>query len=140
MSDINTIGVAVKGLIINKGKVLIIKRAKDEKVNPGAWECVGGKLEFGEDLETALVRETKEEVGLAITVEKLLYATAVKTKPNKQAVIIVYLCRSDEDTIILSHEHVEYKWATKTQLKKLLLPEIIKDFEKNNIFSLEELL
>ncbi|WP_374720597.1 NUDIX domain-containing protein [Peribacillus tepidiphilus] len=31
----------------------------------------GGKIEFGEDLETALVREIKEEVGLIIM--KIVY-------------------------------------------------------------------
>ncbi len=140
MSDQNNIVVAIKGLILNKGKILIIKRAYDDEVSPGDWECVGGKIEFGEDLETALIREINEEVGLSITVEKLLYATTFKTNPTRQVVIITYLCRSDEDTVILSDEHVEYKWATKDQLKEFLIPEILSDFEKNNIFSIKELL
>ena len=140
MSEKNNIVVAVKGLILNSGKILIVKRAYDDEVSPGAWECVGGKLEFGEDLETALVREIKEEVGLAITVERLLYATTFKTNPARQVIIITYLFSSDEDTIILSDEHVDYKWATKEQLREFLLRDIINDFEKNNIFSIGELL
>lgn len=99
-----------------------------------------GTLEFGGNLEAALIRKINEEVGLVITIERILHALTFKTKPKRQAVIITYLCRSDKDDVILSNEHVEYKLATKDQLKELLLPEIINDFEKNNIFSIKELL
>ena len=131
--------VAVKGLIINDSRVLIVKRANDDEIGGGTWECVGGKIEFGEDLETALIREIKEEVGLTVTVEKILYATTFKTAPTRQIVILTYLCRSKNTNVVLSKEHSEYQWATKNRLKSLLTPEIVNDFEQNNIFSLEEL-
>lgn len=65
--------VVLKGLIIKKGKLLLIKRSDQDDVVGGTWECTGGKLEFGETLEAALVREIKEEVGLVITPEELAY-------------------------------------------------------------------
>ena len=135
----NKIVVAVKGLIINDSRVLIVKRANDDEIGGGTWECVGGKIEFGEDLETALTREIKEEVGLTITVEKILYATTFKTDLTRQVVILTYLCRSKNTNVVLSKEHSEYQWATKKQLKSLLPPEIVTDFEQNNVFFLEEL-
>jgi len=131
--------VAVKGIIINDSRVLIVKRANDDEIGGGTWECVGGKIEFGEDLETALIREIKEEVGLTVTVEKILYATTFKTDPTRQVVILTYLCRSKNTNVVLSKEHSEYQWATKKQLKSLLPPEIVTDFEQNNVFFLEEL-
>jgi len=135
----NKIVVAVKGLIINDSRVLIVKRANDDEIGGGTWECVGGKIEFGEDLETALIREIKEEVGLTVTVEKILYATTFKTDLTRQVVILTYLCRSKNTNVVLSKEHSEYQWATKKQLKSLLPPEIVTDFEQNNVFFLEEL-
>ncbi|WP_354093871.1 NUDIX hydrolase [Clostridium gasigenes] len=140
MININKIVVAVKGVIFNHGKVLIIKRNENNDVGGGTWECVGGKIEFGEDLEAALVRETNEEVGLDITVENILYATTFLTDSTRQVVILTYLCRSNKCDVVLSEEHTEYKWATKDQLKNLLFIDIINDFEKNNVFSMEELL
>jgi 8-oxo-dGTP diphosphatase len=139
MTYANKIVVAVKGLILHEGKVLIIQRANDDEIGGGTWELVGGKIEFGEDLETALVREIKEEVGLDVTVEKILYATTFKTDPTRQVVILTYLCRSNNKDVVLSKEHIDYRWSTKEQLRLLLPPEIISDFERNNVFSLEEL-
>lgn len=129
--------VALKGFIVNEGKVLIVQREKDDEIGGGTWECVGGKIEFGEDLETALLREVQEEVGLSVTVEKILYATTFKTEPTRQVVILTYLCSSNSKEAILSKEHSHYKWATKDQLRLLLPQEIISDFEKHNVFSLE---
>lgn len=139
MTNVNKLVVAVKGVILNEGKVLIVKRANDDEIGGGTWECVGGKIEFGEDLESALVREINEEVGLNVTVERILYATTFKTDPTRQVVILTYLCRSNNKKIVLSMEHIDYQWSTKDQLKLLLAPEIMNDFERNNVFSLEEL-
>lgn len=137
MASANNIVVVVKGIILHEGKVLIVKRAADDEIGGGTWECVGGKIEFGEDLESALQREIEEEVGLHVSVEKIVYATTFKTNPTRQVVILTYLCKSEQKNIVLSKEHSEFLWSRKDQLKLLLAPEIISDFERNNIFSLE---
>ncbi|MGZ9586467.1 NUDIX hydrolase [Paenibacillus marinisediminis] len=128
--------VVVKGVILNEDKILIVQRAADDEIGGGTWECVGGKVEFGEDLEPALVREIKEEAGLDVTVEKLLYATTFLIGATRQVVILTYLCHSTHQNVVLSEEHTDYRWSTQDQLKLLLTPEIIRDFEKNNVFSL----
>ncbi|MFU0824984.1 NUDIX hydrolase [Clostridium sp.] len=130
----NKIIVAVKGVILNNGKVLTIKRSNYDGVGAGSWECVGGKIEFGEGLEEALIREAKEEVGLNITVEKLLYATTFKMSSVKQCVVITYLCRSEETEVVLSEEHTDYLWATKEELREKLMKNIVEDFDRNNVF------
>lgn len=135
----NKIVVAVKGVVVNNGRVLIVKRANNDEFGAETWECTGGKIEFGESLETALIREIKEEAGLDVRVDKLLYATTFKTNPTRQVVILTYLCRSEVTDVTLSSEHLEYLWATKGQLKQLLPPSILEDFDKNNIFSIQEL-
>lgn len=137
MTNPNKIIVALKGVIVNEGNVLIVQRSKDDEIGGGTWECVGGKIEFGEDLETALLREIEEEVGLSVKIERILYATTFKTDPTRQIVILTYLCSSKSKDVILSNEHSNYKWATKDQLRLLLSQEIISDFEKNNVFSLK---
>lgn len=138
MQNENKILVGVKAVIVNEGKVLIIKRSKIAHYSGGTWEPVGGKVEFGEDLEAALKREVMEEVGLEITVNHILYAASFKIDSYRQMVILAYLCKSKNTVVKLSSEHEDYRWADANELKQLLPPHIINDFEKNHVFSLIE--
>ncbi|MBO5046044.1 MAG: prolipoprotein diacylglyceryl transferase [Clostridia bacterium] len=52
----------VAALIFREGEFLICQRPKGKK-RALLWEFVGGKVESGEDKETALFREVKEELG-----------------------------------------------------------------------------
>lgn len=57
----------------DEGKLLIAQRRDLNTLNAdGKWEFVGGHIEFGEDPETAVIRETKEESGLDVEVVRLL--------------------------------------------------------------------
>lgn len=98
----NSIVVALKGVIVNEGKVLIVQRAEGNEFGGGTWECVRGQIEFGEDLKTALLREVQQEVGLNVTIEYLLYATTFKTNPTRQVGNITYLCSSTNQDVVLS--------------------------------------
>jgi len=51
----------VGGLFTRDGTYLIARRAQHEK-HPGKWEFPGGKVEVGESLEQAIVREFNEEL------------------------------------------------------------------------------
>jgi len=61
----------VCGIIWKENKIFIARR-KPEKSLGGYWEFPGGKIEKGEDPETALARELKEELGMEIMVGKYL--------------------------------------------------------------------
>ncbi|WP_019912026.1 NUDIX hydrolase [Paenibacillus sp. HW567] len=132
--------VAVKGIIVHTGRILLVQRAGEDTAGAGSWECPGGKIEFGEGLEAALEREVKEETGLTVAVGALAYASSFLSDPGRQLIIITYLCKSHEDTVLLSEEHTAYKWCTKLEVQTLLPPGILAEFEKSNVFALEELL
>jgi len=55
------------------------------------WEFPGGAVEFGEDLETNLVREVREEVDYEIEVVKLLQHIQVKQRTDRTYQYQVYL-------------------------------------------------
>ena len=131
----NIIAVALKAIILYKGKALLIQRSAQEDYG-GVWEFAGGGLEFGEDLETALKREVQEEAGLEVSIDKLLYASAFKTHEHRQIVILTYLCTATDDNVNLSAEHQDYLWANKAQLKELLSRPIMNDLNKNNIWDI----
>lgn len=130
----NKIVVALKAIILNNRKALIIQRSYGDISGSGSWEFAGGKLEFGEDLETGLKREIMEEVGLSVKIERLLYASTFLSKENRQTVILNYLCHSLSDQVILSKEHENYIWADKKIMKRYLTKGILHDIEINHIF------
>jgi 8-oxo-dGTP diphosphatase len=55
----------VAGIILEHGRILICQR-KPDGAFPLKWEFPGGKVETGEALENALIRELEEELGIRV--------------------------------------------------------------------------
>jgi ADP-ribose pyrophosphatase YjhB (NUDIX family) len=64
------IGIGCGAAILREGRLLLLKRRKAPEA--GCWSLVGGKVDFLERAEEAALRETVEEVGLAIELGPLL--------------------------------------------------------------------
>ncbi len=105
--------VGVKALIQDKEKILLIKRSdKYKKSNVhGIWDIPGGRINIGEEPETALNREVFEETGLKLKdIKKILDASTIYKDKEKQIIRITYLCTVENTEISLSDEHTEFKW------------------------------
>lgn len=99
---------------------MIAERRADKKLG-GFWEFPGGKLEVGESLENALLREIKEELGISIHVHKLLHIRPY-SYAHGDILILFYLCDSPQGELQLS-DHSQARWCTMIELKRLnLLP------------------
>lgn len=62
--------VRVTGVVIEDGQILVLNQdSRDGR----AWSLPGGKVEEGEPLGEALVREMREETGIDVDVGRLLY-------------------------------------------------------------------
>ncbi len=49
----------------SKGELYLQKRPMWKEIQPGKWDtAVGGHVDFGEDIHTALLREAREELGI----------------------------------------------------------------------------
>lgn len=48
------------------GKILLQQRTDDDRYNPGNWALFGGGIDRGEQPESALKREAKEELGFDV--------------------------------------------------------------------------
>lgn len=70
--------ITVDAIIEKDDKILLIKR-KNEPFK-GEWALPGGFVEYGESVEDAIIRESKEETGLDITIKTLL---GVYSKPGR---------------------------------------------------------
>lgn len=123
----------VKAVVVCGQRMLMLRRTQSDPIGGGVWEVPGGKLEFGEHLSDALVREVREETGLHVQPEKLLYAVDFFTHPHRQVVLLAYLCRCDGGEVTLSSEHSEYRWADAAQVQALLEPAILKDFMQHHV-------
>ena len=62
--------VGIGAVIIKDGKIALIKRGNEP--SKGKWTIPGGLVELGETLETAVIRETKEETCLDVKNPRLI--------------------------------------------------------------------
>jgi ADP-ribose pyrophosphatase YjhB (NUDIX family) len=62
--------VAVGVMLLDGDRLLLVKRARPPAV--GKWTVPGGKVELGESLEAAALRELEEETGLRCTIGPLV--------------------------------------------------------------------
>ena len=110
-------GIGVKAVIIDVGKVLMIRRRLNDPHNPGQWDLPGGRIKPTESPQDGLIRETKEESNLNI---KVIFPLDVQhfTRQDGQIInLIFFLCKKISNDIKLSEEHTEYKWVDLTEPK-----------------------
>jgi ADP-ribose pyrophosphatase YjhB (NUDIX family) len=62
--------VRVTGVVIEDGRILLLNQDTD---TGRTWSLPGGKVEKGETLAAALVREMREETGIEVEPGRLLY-------------------------------------------------------------------
>jgi 8-oxo-dGTP diphosphatase len=88
-----TVTVVAAALVDGSGRVLVQKRAPGRPVE-GLWEFPGGKVEPGERLEAALVRELEEELGIGVDEGSLApSAFASAQLGERHLLLLLYICR-----------------------------------------------
>ncbi|MDD5431108.1 MAG: NUDIX domain-containing protein [Candidatus Pacebacteria bacterium] len=109
--------IAGKAVIVNnEGKVLILRESQEYKggTNIGKYGFPGGKVEPGESLQEALIRESKEECGLEIEVGEPFFVSEWRPEINgdKFQIFGVYFkCVPKNSDIVLGTDFDDYKWV-----------------------------
>src|SRR5277367_852811 len=116
--------VGVGAIIIEKGRVLLVKRAHEPLA--GAWSIPGGVLEVGETLRQAAVREAFEETGLTVEAGELLgvYDRIVRAEDQRTRyhyVLIDFLCRSVAGELCAAGDAAEARWFARDEVSPLSL-------------------
>lgn len=107
-------------------EILLIRRAPD-RMHPGLWQCVTGKLEPGERIADAALREVREETGLgAAEIEAFLETDIVNW--FHESTVDAILCEAvfaarirPQAEVRLSHEHDGARWLAPDAARALVV-------------------
>ncbi len=103
---------AVKAVIANGDKVLLLKRSGDDSHFPSIWELPGGRLDrLDEHPQEGLKREVMEETGIEIEVLNPLKVIQFKHHDGVKITMIIFLCKALTEIKELSHEHTHAEWV-----------------------------
>lgn len=104
---------AVLALVPYRGGLVLVRRG----IEPGygLWVVPGGFVDLGERVEEAVVRETQEETGLTVRVERLLNVHSYR---HSRTVVVSYvtayvsgeLTRGDEEMEVRVFRPEEIPW------------------------------
>lgn len=109
----------VFGLLVRNREILIVKRTKQEIGNDGAvlvWGFPGGKVNIGESIESAAVREVYEETGFKTSIEKII---ADRIHPNFPVRAFYFSCQliSDSPDVVIDAGTQEIRWVPLSDLE-----------------------
>ena len=131
--------IGVKALIENgKGEILILNSSPVKKefarTDKDFWDLPGGKIKKGEQVEAALMREIKEELGVdgkKLEILGIFDASVSRMKVSSMKtplVLVTYTCTLPDCKFSLNSEHSEYRWVSRKEAKKLLSEKFNKTF------------
>lgn len=115
---------AVGAIVLDKGALLLVKR--DREPARGQWSLPGGRVEPGETLREAIVREVREETGIEIDVDGLIGVAERIVRDDEGAieyhyVILDYLCVARSTDIRPGDDASDARWVPVGELADMHL-------------------
>lgn len=124
-------------LVNSTGEFLIQKRCADKRYCPNMWGLTGGAVSAGETSIQAIIRETKEEIGLDLRAEDLTLFYQSYGEDMAVLVDVWSACKDVDvaDLIMQKEEVCALKWASADELRKLFaekqfMPPLVSFLEK----------
>jgi len=116
--------IIVKKNIEDLWELLLIRRsAKDHW--PFIWEFPRGKCTIDKTLNSCLLREVKEETGLDVVLKRFIDKYEyLADQGTRKSIQFNFLCKMKDENqkIVLSKEHDEFKWVSSVGQVELLVP------------------
>lgn len=95
---------------------LFLRRAGERDFQSGAWECVTGRVDQGEDYEQALRREVREEIGIEVQIEFIIATTHFyrgEMDAANELLGVIYGCTTQTPGKAQhGDEHSEQRWVS----------------------------
>lgn len=107
------------GLVEADGRLLLLKRA--DAPQRGWWDTVGGFIAAGESAEQAMLREAREEIGVAVRIEQLLGTYgSVYGDTGLRTLGVAFRCTLPPDARLrISAESTDHGWFARAELPPL---------------------
>jgi len=134
--------VGVGALVLEDGKLLLIRRGAQP--GQGKWSIPGGLVELGENVQDAMVRETKEEVGLDVEAVKLMDVFDSVTLDDQgrvqyHFVVVNFLVRIVGGTVRTESDILEARWVPVEEVEKFTLTDSFRRFFEKHKGRIREL-
>ena len=111
----NSFNIVCATVIVRDNKILMVQEAKKKAYKK--WWIPGGKLDEGETVFDAAVRETKEETGYDVSIKNIL---CIINPSNDRPLIIVFRADIISGDIAVNHEEIlDVKWIPTNEVAQL---------------------
>ncbi|HEX9695403.1 MAG TPA: NUDIX hydrolase [Actinomycetota bacterium] len=122
---------AVGAIVMDKGRMLMVLR--DHEPLKGYWTLPGGRVEPGESLREAVVREVREETGLDIDVDGLLGVVERIVRDDDGAieyhyVIMDFVATARSTDVKAGDDAADVRWVPTGDLTSLKLTDGLIEF------------
>lgn len=123
---------SVNALIFSEGKLLLLKRSADKKVDPNMYAGIGGKVEPHEDFYSALLREIEEETGITELKSVKLYSVTQHPYPptDSEWVNLYFLVIIEKQIEIPKSDDGVFFWIDPSKIENLPMPQDLKKYIK----------
>jgi len=110
--------IAAPHLFLIKDNHILLARRYNTGYQDGNYSVPAGHIDGGESVTTAMIREAKEEIGIEILAEDLVFAHVMHRITNRESADFFFFCRSwkGEPSICEPDKCDELKWAPVDQL------------------------
>ncbi len=119
-------------LVINPEDEILLVKFDDKDSSYG---IPGGKVEWGETIQDAAKREVKEEVGLNVKfdnllfVQEALFSNEIPGREGKHFIFLECVCRTDSSEVKLDGKEISnYLWMEPKKALKLNLNSFTRRF------------
>jgi isopentenyldiphosphate isomerase/intracellular septation protein A len=102
------------------GEIYLQQRAITKKVQAGKWDtAVGGHILYGEDLESGLLREAKEEIGISKFKPRFVQKYIWETDVEKE-LVFMFVCNTKSSLKVNPEEISEGKFWEISRIRESL--------------------
>ena len=118
IKNVKIVKVVSSALLNKSGKILILKRPDTVRSFPGRKSLVAGKVESGEELETAASREISEETQIRVSKPDARLPPIYVREDDVIWEVYPFLFKVDDRDPVLNEENTEYEWILPGEIKK----------------------